>query len=858
VQIPAEKWLDAWDKIYSKYGSVDIDLIGGEPCIYPGFVDLLVSLSKKHYLGITTNLSGDFHRFAENLSPEKFEVGIGASFHPAFTDIDTFLGKARFLKEKGFKVWVNYVAYPPQMPQMKSIKEVVSGYGIPFVVQPFRGQYLGRQYPEHYTLEEKEVIRELAGTDVNIIRDMEFQLERKSTYGRLCRAGQLMAHIGPNGDVKRCGEAVGKIGNILDSDFSLLKGPESCLAAHCPCDHVYLVEADSEEYKFTLVSQENELVEDLLEDAGHCLYNLRLPRLAEELARKSLDYKKDNPAALDILRVASSLKADYLTLSQQPAAPKKIALVLAPAWGVDSPSYALALLAAVLRNSGLAANVFDINNMIYRTYKDDDKHRQLWDWEQSSFWLNSKLVSQYIGNNSELLDRMVEAVLANSPDVVGFTVYMTTKYMSLEMACRIKKKRKDVIIVFGGSECQRKTNWKELIEQECVDAVILDDADSSFPEFVSLIGSGGTFKSCPGVVYKSAGEIIDCGDREPIKLDELPFADFSDFDFKAYKCANHIKLAFSRGCTEQCAYCSARCVWRGFRTMSAERIFREIKFQVEQYRGRFGYDDVIYIMFLDSLVNGNMQVFKEWIAMLAQECGNNSGLFSRFSWGAQVIIRKEMTLEIAQLAKNSGCVELNYGIESGSAKVLKEMRKRYTPEIAQNVIFDINRAGIPTKANFMFGFPTETEDDFLQTLDFIRRNGRFITQIYPSRTFCAIERFSYLDENKEKFSIAADTCGNYLFWESQEGRNNYLVRLDRYSRFCKEVIKINPQALETGVSDIERDNCLCLGQYYQYCGDFRMAIESYSKYLKYKGVDVSVYEEIEKCKKALDGLGMPV
>ncbi|MDP8259971.1 MAG: radical SAM protein [Candidatus Gygaella obscura] len=936
-KISKNDWIKAWDRIYDLYGSVDIHLVGGEPCIYPDFTEIVCRISKKHFLGLTTNLSVDFKRFADSVSPKRFEFGIGASFHPQYVKFEDFLSKVIELKNKGFKIWVNYVAYPPQIDKMNFFKSTLQKHGIPFVVQPFRGTYNDKIYPEAYTDSDRSIIKDIAGTDSSIQQDMQYQLDRKNTKGVLCRAGQILAHIEPDGTVKRCGLIEKPIGNIFDANFRLLDKPLPCTEEHCPCDYIYLVDSNEKLNEYSAKRQDNisekeasaHVVVDLIEEAEFCLFKLEDFDTAEALIKKALAKDKDNIWGLRVLanifrRKAESNNNDnlllqkareviddalfiskgdscvlaesariYLAQNQYRKADFEIVkaikkdsentyfqevnqkikdtalssidknslsvsndhldmmLVLTPGWGRESAPFALASLTGLLRKHNFIVKSFDINNFIFHRLSSDKSSVQLWDWEQCGFWDDRPSVENFINKNSILIDSIVDSILKQKPEVIGFSVYLTTKIMSLEFARRIKAKNPNILIVFGGSQCRRKENWRELIENDFVDAIILDDAEATIIDFLNIFKKEKKIKYCPGLIYRDGTDIIDCGDRSVVDLDDLPFADFSDFDFKSYKCPHIIKIAFSRGCTEGCAYCSARTVWRGFRTMNGERIFNEIKFQVENFHKRMDYSMIPHLIFLDSLINANMLVLKDWLMRLVEVRKDKNGPLFNFIWRAQAIIRPEMNEEIISLIKDSGCVEINYGIESGSAKVLKDMRKRYTPEIAEKVVRCIYKYGIPAKANFMFGFPTETEEDFKGTLNFIQRNARFMTEVYPSRTFCAIERFTYLFENREKFGILPQKQENHLFWQSQNGKNNYLVRVERYFAFCKLLANLDHKPLVTGVDNIERDKWLSLGQYYQYEQDFTKALECYDNYIKLNGVIDSVEESMNICKAYL-------
>ena len=57
-----------WRNIYQRYGKVHIDILGGEPFLYPNFTELIHELSNMHSLGIATNLSCDIEAFVKNIN----------------------------------------------------------------------------------------------------------------------------------------------------------------------------------------------------------------------------------------------------------------------------------------------------------------------------------------------------------------------------------------------------------------------------------------------------------------------------------------------------------------------------------------------------------------------------------------------------------------------------------------------------------------------------------------------------------------------------------------------------------------------------------------------------------------------
>jgi MoaA/NifB/PqqE/SkfB family radical SAM enzyme len=83
-----------WKRIFDKYGEAKIEIVGGEPFIYPNFIELVKRLSSLHLIKITTNLSGNVERFVQEVSPERVELDL--NFHILFIDLETVL-KAVFV-----------------------------------------------------------------------------------------------------------------------------------------------------------------------------------------------------------------------------------------------------------------------------------------------------------------------------------------------------------------------------------------------------------------------------------------------------------------------------------------------------------------------------------------------------------------------------------------------------------------------------------------------------------------------------------------------------------------------------------------------------------------------------------------
>jgi len=235
---PAE-WKRVWDGVADSCGPLRLDILGGEPLLYPESGDVLRSLSERHKIVVSTNLSIEPAELGD-MDPGR--VHFNASFHPEFSRLDEFLPKVLGLKARGFEPGVVLVAWPPFLGRVDGYRRSFVSQGIPFSLMVFQGRYAGKEYPESYTPRERAILSDC-------IRDegeRSFRVGRSSTRGRPCHAGRVYANVKGDGTVYRCGQDAFSrkpLGNILDPGFKLHPSARPCPYEHCSCqEYEYLEE----------------------------------------------------------------------------------------------------------------------------------------------------------------------------------------------------------------------------------------------------------------------------------------------------------------------------------------------------------------------------------------------------------------------------------------------------------------------------------------------------------------------------------------------------------------------------------------------------------------------------------------
>lgn len=210
-----------------------IHMSGGEPFMYPNFVDLCRELTRHHYISINTNLTHhDLGRFMEEVDPKRV-IKIAAAMHIQERerhniDPTQFISDVEELGNRGFPVSALYIMYPPLFGRAeKDIMAMHRHESVDVQAKVFKGVYEGRRYPESYSSEEQQLIHQLSGSyKFNVP-----YLSRPLTFqGQPCFAGATSFKVTVTGDVRRCASVATSYGNLYDGTFSPALSDAPCPA----------------------------------------------------------------------------------------------------------------------------------------------------------------------------------------------------------------------------------------------------------------------------------------------------------------------------------------------------------------------------------------------------------------------------------------------------------------------------------------------------------------------------------------------------------------------------------------------------------------------------------------------------
>jgi hypothetical protein len=449
----------------------------------------------------------------------------------------------------------------------------------------------------------------------------------------------------------------------------------------------------------------------------------------------------------------------------------RVTLVQAPRWTVFTPPYSLAVLAGVLRRQGFPVAVRDYDVALYNAVTAEE--RALWDDRQAAFWDDDGAVTALVARHEALIDGFIDDILATEPDVVGFSVKVRSRLFSVIMADRLKLKRARVQVIFGGPDISDGVE-RFLRRFVFVDATCAQEAELSLPSYLRKFAAAGLVgQPEPGFCYRDAERVPhDAGPiRQPPAIEDLGMADYADFDFSIYQNPHALTMQLSRGCINRCSFCAESPSFLTFRARPAEQVHAEIL----HHAARTSVRPPLRIYFNDSLLNGDLDQLERLCDLLIEQ-----PVPGGLSFSGMMLVREGMDERLVAKLARAGMVEVFFGLETGSEKMIRLMRKGFRLSEAARLLRLFHQAGIAVFVSIIFGHPGESESDFHDTLDFLQRIEPDVDGFLFN--LLSLQGSSSLTRHPERYGITEATKAAH--WVGDGGANTLAVRRARRRVAC--------------------------------------------------------------------------
>ncbi len=310
-------------------------------------------------------------------------------------------------------------------------------------------------------------------------------------------------------------------------------------------------------------------------------------------------------------------------------------------------------------------------------------------------------------NPSAILE---EKVKINGDNVVyAFTCVTQTYSRALYYAKKIKSYNKNLKVIFGGVHVTF-TAKDTLSRHSFIDYIIKFDSEISFALLIQVIRDKvetyENLSKIPNLVFKNENVIQDNEPSSPItNLDLLGYPDRSIFDIDKYvKNDYETVIMTSRGCKNNCSFCSACKIGRTFRSHSVLHVKEEIEECL-----RLGFKSIFF-------GDDTFLADRDRIDHLCDIIINEN---IHFDWTCNLRI-VDIDEDILSKMKQAGMYRTFIGFETFNNDTLKSMGKGSTLETQIKATNTLKKLGIEFHSSMIVGCAGQTEKEILSNVKFLR------------------------------------------------------------------------------------------------------------------------------------------
>jgi anaerobic magnesium-protoporphyrin IX monomethyl ester cyclase len=367
------------------------------------------------------------------------------------------------------------------------------------------------------------------------------------------------------------------------------------------------------------------------------------------------------------------------------------------------------------------------------------------------------------------------------PDVLGVSVFTFNRHEAMRLAALARKAAPSCFIVAGGPHATHLPH--HLLERyPQIDVVVRGEGEETMLDLVRARERGGprprlagipgiTFRSpddtsaernLPGRARRSAiggTECLDTPDRPVIAdLDRLPHPAADPATIGVDPVTQFEFIITSRGCPAACTFCSSPEFWgRGLRFRSAASMVEEVRLLRERH-------GVVYVSVRDDTFTVHKKRVVDFCRMLIEQKID-------LLWDCQSRVNAVDEERLIWM-RRAGCTHIQYGVESGSPRMLERLNKGITLEQVRAAARATRRVGLGLSIYLITGIDSETDEDLAATLRLIEEIRPHDGLVSPMTVYPGTALY---EEAKGRFGLEDD------YW-ARDRREAYYVREDPWTR----------------------------------------------------------------------------
>ncbi len=296
-------------------------------------------------------------------------------------------------------------------------------------------------------------------------------------------------------------------------------------------------------------------------------------------------------------------------------------------------------------------------------------------------------------NMKDKHDEIKKTLQEKKPDVIGFSIFHANRWGAIDIAKLSKTILPHTKIVFGGIGATFL--WEHLLKNFSeIDYIVLGEGEYTFLNLLKYIDNEKKLETIKGIAFRKDGYPFKTDSAEYIEdVDSLPMP-------SRYFTYQH--LVSSRGCPYNCNFCGSPRFWsQKVRFHSPDYFVEQIQLLYEKGITFFYISDDTFTIKENRVIEICKRIIK-------------SGLKIHWYAISRVNLINE---EMLYWMRKAGCIQVSYGIESGSEKIRRTLNKNIKVDDIKRAFEITSKYGILPRAYFIYGSPNETDDTIQETID---------------------------------------------------------------------------------------------------------------------------------------------
>jgi anaerobic magnesium-protoporphyrin IX monomethyl ester cyclase len=366
----------------------------------------------------------------------------------------------------------------------------------------------------------------------------------------------------------------------------------------------------------------------------------------------------------------------------------------------------------------------------------------------------------------EEIEYCVNKIVFSGADLVGFSILSTSQdRITAEIIVRIKEQKPNLKIIIGGSSTsvvEQRSFLEGYLSPGLINIFVIGEGEVSLCKILQAHRNKSDVRNIKDVSISEKNGVYYLASPLKQDLGKFPFPVFEEFDLNSYtNLGKGLLMEWGRGCIGNCSFCAFRPISGKFIKRGEDIILKSLLYYKDTY-------NINHISLVDSAINCDLAYLEKICDLIIK-----NSLHIDFS--ALAIPKKDLNAKLLKQMRNAGFRRIEYGIESGSDRVLRAMRKIFSVYDAEKAIRLTHDSGIMTVIYLIVGFPGEGKREFNETLEFIKRNAPFIDLVKSVNPLYLMAGSHIFKKYKDYNIHLPEENPDFKWWIDKD--NNYDTRL---------------------------------------------------------------------------------